>query len=213
MSPPPDEGGSGVYAELAVRPDCPVASVARELPLREFVPATGSGPPRLVVERSTDSPTDREALRSVAWTDESVVCRVADDAGCGHEHCPICNPGGLPLDPLSVRWEDGELRLHLAAREREGVRRCIDAVSDESDVRPVRLSPAGETPGAHRRAVLHLDELTDRQRELARAAAARGYYDADGPNAETVAEELGITKSTLSEHLRAVQRELFDQLF
>jgi hypothetical protein len=213
MSPPPDEGGSGVYAELAVRPDCPVATVARELPLREFVPATGSGPPRFIVERSTDTPTDREALRSVAWTDETVVCRVTDGAGCGHEHCPICNPGGLPLDPLSVRWQEGELHLHVAARERAGVQRCIDAVSDVSEVRPVRLSPAGATSDAHRRAVLHLDELTDRQWELARAAADRGYFDPDGPSAETVAEEFGITKSTLSEHLRAVQRKLFDQLF
>jgi hypothetical protein len=49
MTPPP-EGGSGVYTELAVRPDCPVVAVASEVPLREFVPATGNGPPRLVVE-------------------------------------------------------------------------------------------------------------------------------------------------------------------
>lgn len=224
MTPPPDEGGSGVHAELAVRPDCPVATVASEVPLREFVPATGSGPPRIVVELPENVPKDEELpaggtgdsdrLEPVARTDESVVCRVSDDAECDHEACPACDPGGLPLDPLDVHWEDGELRLHVAAEDGDGVRRCIDAISDEFEVTPVRLSAAGDSPReSHRRAVLDLDELTERQRELARAAAERGYFDPDGPAAASVAEELGITKSTLSEHLRAVQRELFDQLF
>ena len=220
----PPEGGPGVYAELAVRPDCPVAAVASEVPLREFVPATGSGPPRLVVERSaagaegSDSPAEPsevdDRLEPVARTDESVVCRMSGDAECGHERCPACDPGGLPLDPLEVHWEDGELRLHVAAEDGEGVRRCVDAIGEAFEVTPVRLSTAGgSTGGSHRRAVLDLDRLTERQRELARAAAERGYFEPDGPTAEAVAEELDITKSTLSEHLRAVQRELFDQLF
>jgi DNA-binding CsgD family transcriptional regulator len=222
MTPPP-EGGPGVHAELAVRPDCPVAAVASEVSLREFVPATGSGPPRLVVERPPDPSggSDRgepaevdDRLQPIARTDESVVCRVSEDAECGHERCPACDPGGLPLDPLEVDGEDGELRLHVAAEDGDGVRRCVDAIAEEFDVTPVRLSTVGgSTGGSHRRAVLDLDRLTERQRELARAAAERGYFDPDGPTAEAVAEELDITKSTLSEHLRAVQRELFDQLF
>jgi len=81
-------------------------------------------------------------------------------------------------------------------------------------VTPVRLSATGDSPReSGGRAVLDLDELTERQRELARAAAERDYFEPGGPTAETVAAELGITKSTLSEHLRTVQRELFDQLF
>ena len=222
MTPAP-EGGPGVYAELAVRPDCPVATVASDVTLREFVPAKGSGPPRLVVERpAEDSGSDRphefpeedDRLEPVARTDESVVCRVSGDPECGHERCPACDPGGLPLDPLDVDWEDDELRLHVAAEDGEAVRRCVDAIDDEFDVTPVRLSMTGDSPReSRRRVVLDLEELTERQRELARAAAERGYFRPDGPTAATVAEELDITKSTLSEHLRAVQRELFDQLF
>jgi hypothetical protein len=220
MTPPPSEGGYGVYAELAVRPDCPVATVASEVPLREFVPATGDGSPQFVLERPDDGEPLAEGtgagerLEPVARTDESVVCRVSGDAECDHERCPACDPGGLPLDPLEVTWEDGELRLHVAAGDGDGVRRCVDAISDEFEVTPVRLSTAGGPPGeSGRRAVLDLEELTDRQRELARAAAERGYFEADGPTAAAMAQELDITKSTLSEHLRAVQRELFDQLF
>jgi len=214
MTGPPDDGASGVYAELAVRPDCPVASVASEVPLREFVPATGCGPPRLVLERAADAADERDGLQPVARTDESVVCRLSGDVECDHEGCPACDPEGLPLDPLEVYWEGGELRLRIAAADGEGIRRCVEAMSDDSEVTPVRLSTVGGGPReAQRRAVLDLDELTDRQRELARAAVDRGYFDADGPSADAVAEELDITKSTLSEHLRAVQRELFDQLF
>ncbi|PSQ12305.1 hypothetical protein BRC93_02625 [Halobacteriales archaeon QS_5_70_15] len=217
--PTPHDGDSGVYAELAVRPDCPVASVASEVPLREFVPATGTGPPRLVIERPPDPPEEgipegNDRLEPVARTDESVVCRISGDVECDHERCPACDPGGLPLDPLDVRWEDGEIRLHVAAEDGDGVRRCVDAISDEFDVTPVRLSTAGDTPRrSGRRAVLNLDELTERQRELARAAAERGYFEPGGSTAETIAAEFGIAKSTLSEHLRTVQRELFDQLF
>lgn len=214
MTGPPADGTSGVYAELAVQPDCPVGNVASEVPLREFVPATGSGPPRLVLEQPTDALDEIDRLQPVVRTDESVVCRLTGEVECDHEGCPACDPGGLPLDPLAVRWEGGELRLHVAAADGEGVRRCVEAVSDEFEVEPVRLSTAGRVQGeSRRRAVLDLDELTDRQRELARAAVDRGYFDADGPSADAVAEELDITKSTLSEHLRAVQRELFGQLF
>ena len=222
MTPAP-QGGSGVHAELAVRPDCPVAAVADEVPLREFLPTTGSGPPWLVLERPADvpegndrpddPPEDDERLQPVARTDESVVCRVSGDAECGHDGCPACDPGGLPLDPLDVHWEDGELRLHVAAEDGDGVRRCVDAIGKEFEVTPVRLSTGGSVGGSPRRAVLDLDRLTERQRELSRAAAERGYFETDGPTAGAVAEDLDITKSTLSEHLRAVQRELFDQLF
>jgi predicted DNA binding protein len=61
--------------------------------------------------------------------------------------------------------------------------------------------------------VVELSSLTTRQRELARFAAERGYFDPDGPAAETVAAELDIAKATLSEHLRRVQREVASQLF
>ena len=55
--------------------------------------------------------------------------------------------------------------------------------------------------------------LTDRQREVARTAARMGYYEPDGAGAEAVADELGITSSTLSTHLRRILAEVFRQLF
>jgi predicted DNA binding protein len=51
--------------------------------------------------------------------------------------------------------------------------------------------------------------LTDRQREVANEALARGYYDwPRGINNEQLAAELGISRATLHEHLRKAERKL-----
>lgn len=61
--------------------------------------------------------------------------------------------------------------------------------------------------------VVALDGLTPRQREVAAVAVDHGYFDPEGATAADVASELSISKSTLSEHLRIVQRELVRQSF
>lgn len=55
--------------------------------------------------------------------------------------------------------------------------------------------------------------LTDRQLEVARVATRMGYYDRDGASSADVAAELGISRSTLSTHLRRINAKLFDSLF
>jgi predicted DNA binding protein len=51
--------------------------------------------------------------------------------------------------------------------------------------------------------------LTDRQRYVASEALARGYYDwPRGINNSDLADELGISRATLHEHLRKAERKL-----
>jgi predicted DNA binding protein len=58
------------------------------------------------------------------------------------------------------------------------------------------------------------DRLTDRQRETLRLAFHAGYFDwPRNADAETVAAEMGIAQSTLSQHLRTAERKLLDALF
>lgn len=59
-----------------------------------------------------------------------------------------------------------------------------------------------------------LDEaLTDRQREVIAAAFEAGYYDwPRGCTGEEVAEQLGITSATFSEHVHAAERNLLATL-
>ena len=206
------EGPSGVHAELALSPDCPVAELASEVPVAEFVAPYGDGPPQLVVERGAELPDT--GVEPVASTEESVVCRLtARREACPHEQCPACDPGFLPTDPYEVEWRNGRLHLHLAARDSEEVRACLEALDEKGfDAEPVGVAAGGDHEG-DRQAVLDVGRLTDRQRELAREAVAAGYFDSDGPSAASLAADLDINKATLSEHLRAVQRELARQAF
>jgi len=58
------------------------------------------------------------------------------------------------------------------------------------------------------------DRLTDRQREVLRMAFHAGYFDwPRGTDADTVAAEIGIAQSTLSQHLRTAERKLLEELF
>jgi DNA-binding CsgD family transcriptional regulator len=57
------------------------------------------------------------------------------------------------------------------------------------------------------------EELTDRQREILRAAYLAGYYEwPRDTNAEQLADTLDIASSTLHQHLRRAERNLLDKL-
>lgn len=83
----------------------------------------------------------------------------------------------------------------------------VEAVPDEVVVEIDRMRDV-TSPDAS-----GFDRLTDRQREVARAAVEAGYFDRDGPSAAEMAERLDISKATLSEHLGTVQEELVTQAF
>lgn len=53
--------------------------------------------------------------------------------------------------------------------------------------------------------------LTDRQREVLRAAFERGYYDIPrGVSSDDIADEFGLEKSTVLEHLRRAEQNIVD---
>lgn len=59
-----------------------------------------------------------------------------------------------------------------------------------------------------------VSELTDRQFQALRTAHAAGYFDWPRESStEEVAAELGVSRATLSEHLRVAEGKLFDALF
>lgn len=57
------------------------------------------------------------------------------------------------------------------------------------------------------------DQLTVRQREVARTVTRMGYFDQEGATAVEVAAELEISPSTLSTHLRRIMATTFEHLF
>jgi hypothetical protein len=61
--------------------------------------------------------------------------------------------------------------------------------------------------------VVDRNQLTTRQREIVETAHEMGYFEyPKGANATDVAEELGVARSTFTEHLAAAQTKLMDSL-
>ena len=119
----------------------------------------------------------------------------------------------LGLQVLSTETVDRgwEMRLHAPDRERlgdywefcreENIRFDLEKIYSTE-------SRANAASGGHAEV-----SLTERQREVARTAARMGYYEPEGASAAEVADELDISTSTLSTHLRRIIAKVFRQLF
>ncbi|NUC73388.1 helix-turn-helix domain-containing protein [Haloterrigena sp. SYSU A558-1] len=119
----------------------------------------------------------------------------------------------LGLQVLSS-WTVGrgwELRLHAPDRERLGDywKFCREENIQFELEKLYSTGPqANAASGGHAEV-----SLTERQREVARTATRMGYYEPEGASAAEVADELDISPSTLSTHLRRIMAKVFRQLF
>jgi hypothetical protein len=113
----------------------------------------------------------------------------------------------LPYGP--TRHEDGrERRSYLTTLDREAVRTALAAIEadHDADVRIARLSPM-TAPGGP--TGVFEETLTPRQREAFALARREGYYDY--PREATtrdLADEMGVSKATFTEHLRRAEGRL-----
>jgi hypothetical protein len=222
---------SAVHARIVVRPvrDCPVTRLARRFGIRELVSSDRDDrAPQAVVEATPEDDLVAAGAHPIVRAGDGTVCRLpslvradADSAGaCGHDHCLAHGFGFLDIDPYHTRWEGDALRCSFAALDTREVERVVQDLGHADFLveleQLIRASDRGAPEGvsaASETTIIDIDELTDRQREVARAAVDRGYFDPEGPAAAAVADDLDIAKATLSEHLRTVQRELVRQAF
>lgn len=183
-------------------------------------PATLSDPPTLFYLVETDDFRSFEA----ALADDHTVAewdRVADVDGSRFYRVTYTDAAmfltptltDLGLRILDATSGDGgwEFRLHVPEREQlarflsycedEGIRyelRKVYSVDSQADV-------STDDGGGPR--------LTDRQREVARTATEMGYFESDGASTADIADELDITPSTLSSHLRTITAKVFERHF
>ncbi|SFG58609.1 HTH DNA binding domain-containing protein [Halopelagius inordinatus] len=115
------------------------------------------------------------------------------------------------IQAAPVRVFDGREYWSLFVDDdREGVRKRLDAVRDETNaditVTKITRPDAGVGDAAWR-----ADELSARQREVFELARKRDYYDwPRGISARDLADELDISKTTLLEHLRKAESKLLN---
>ena len=211
---------NGTHAQLAVKPPsaCPLRRLADEYRIREFAPADESTPAQAVLNADDDAAlADDPAVTSVVETDDAVVCRIEpsvdDTPHDGSDRCLTRGVDYLPVRPYARFWDGEWYRLTVAVTDPGVVQACVselEAAGLSATVETVGLDAA---PTGPKTALVAFDDLTPRQREVAELAVERDYYSPDGAAAAELADELGISKATLSEHLRAVREKIGSDVF
>jgi hypothetical protein len=209
-----------IHAELEVEGpgECRVADLSRELDgslrsirrsaapdddgrvTREFSIRAGESP-------EFDDPPDD--LRQLFTRGSVRVYRIRDDAD-GQCSCDVVECFGCPVRTLHA--DGGTLFLSFYAPEIETLRRIVRELRDTCERVHLRQLTRTTESGAD---PVYFDRgtLTARQREVLATAHEMGYFDhPKGANAGEVAGALGISSTTLAEHLSAAQRKLLDRL-
>lgn len=214
----------GIRATVAFDdPDvCPVASLAAaadttiETVRQSVAPADVPTVTEFRIEAGA-FPDEREDA-DLAGSIEHVISLGATDVyrlehGDGAD-CPCARLGraGCPVDRYAATA--GELELTFHAREFDQLQTVVADLREgfpSLDVKRLIRSPMGEA--AADGVFVERGRLTDRQLEVLRAAYEAGYFDRPRrANATDVADTLGISRATFSEHLSIVFRKLFEDV-
>lgn len=213
--------GSGIRAELRVDADgtCPVAEAAADAGASTFSISRGIDPEGsgTVTEEfmldgaPADDPAIDEDLTAVFTYGSKAVYRFTRPRGQGCP-CERIEQFGCPV--VDVHTRDGMLYLVFHAADMDQLRNIITTLRDHySDVDIRRLLRSEGDRSAHDLVFVDRGRLTERQREVLETAHQMGYFDRPkGANAGEVADALGISRSTFTEHLSAAQTKLLDAI-
>ncbi|MBP1987024.1 helix-turn-helix domain-containing protein [Halolamina salifodinae] len=204
---------SGIRATVAFAAPtgCPVArsAVAADAAV-ESVATSVSANDRPVTEFLLDSPADGVDAEPVFSYGDTDVYRVEHAGECP---CSCLGSFGCPIHRYVA--EPGDLTLVFHAESFERLQEVMATLREEfpsADVKQLLQPPLSGSPDDRR--FVNRGKLTDRQLEVLRAAYREGYFERPkGANATELAEELGISRSTFTEHLVAAQRKLFADVF
>jgi predicted DNA binding protein len=139
---------------------------------------------------------------------------VRTGAGTVTEDC-LCHAfGRLGYVPHFRRADGGTVHVTAYVDDRDAVRELVTELRGAvARVRLARLAVV-EGPDATEQATFDLSALTAKQRRGLELAVVRGYFDDDRDvRLSDLAEELGISKSALSQRLRTAQAKLVTDVF
>lgn len=118
---------------------------------------------------------------------------------------------GFPVSPRETRIDDRELLATFVLTGYGELQAIVDAFGG-AEVRRV-LVDRDTNDGQPDVVPIDLTDVTERQAAVAAVAVEKGYFDPDGATADEIAADLGVAKSTVSEHLRLVTATVLSQLF
>ena len=207
---------SGIRAELSFgdAESCRVAQltgragVETESISRSVAPESGRVTEEFAVSGNGD--IDAPDLEEVFSYGSQSIYRFTRDQG---EACPCEAVEDFGSPVVDVSAADGDLELALHVDDMAELQDVLGNVRAQfPNVNVDRLVRSPEGAGADL-VLVDRAELTDRQREVLETAHRMGYFShPKGANAGEVAEELGITSSTFTEHLAAAQSKLLSAI-
>jgi len=213
--------GSGIRAEVKVDAAgaCPVTQTAQAADTSTLSISKSVDPgdaSRVTEEFMLDAGAAEDAGTTADMTEvftygDKRVYRFDRELGRGCP-CEVVEQFDCPV--VDVHTRDGMLYLVFHAADMEQLRSVIDdlrAHYPEVDIR--RLLRSTDDQAGHDLIFVDRGSLTDRQREVLETAHGMGYFDhPKRANGGEVADALGISPSTFSEHLAAAQSKLLDAI-
>lgn len=111
-----------------------------------------------------------------------------------------------------IRLRDDHIEVHFDVENSVEISTILDELKQKYQQVSLVKTSGGDEGGSRRR--INLSGLTPKQRKVLEKAFEMGYFKyPKESNATEVAEELGISRSTLSEHLSAAQMKIGNQVF
>jgi hypothetical protein len=118
--------------------------------------------------------------------------------------------GFFPAAPVDTR-SNTEVWTLLTHHRRDRVYSLLEEIEAEKDA-SISVTSITETPEVWQQTPLPVDQLSSRQREVFHLAQTSGYYDHPRrTSADELADELGVSSSTVHEHLRKAEAKLLNE--
>lgn len=195
---------------------CPIARVSRDAasPITQVSTSVTSDDGRASVTEFIadldDAPADPAVERVFSYGPADLYRTTHDrEAACP---CECLGEFGCPVHRYEAA--DGDLTLVFHAESFEQLQDVMAALRERfpsADVQRLLQPPLEGVP--EERVFVNRGTLTDRQREVLEAAYEMGYFERPKrANATEIAETLGISQSTFTEHLVAAQRKILDDV-
>lgn len=210
----------GLRAEIKVGSpsDCPIAGVSEESGVQSrSISRTDSGSSPLVTEEAVFESDevdiegisgDETRMKEVFAYDSKSVYRFSRERGRGCA-CECVEDFGYPV--VDTQTRDGDLFLTFHVPDTEALKRVMSRLGERYPEVEVRRLIRSKTDDDGSRDLVLVDrsQLTKKQEEALRTAHEMGYFEhPKGANAGEVADELGISTSTFTEHLAVAQGKL-----
>lgn len=206
-------------------PEYPFVQASREedcrLELRKIVPRDGGKYAEFFSVTGTDPSNVLRFEERDGIENAHIVSRRDDGGLCEfvfEDECPVGDLAKRGAIPQTVVSEDGDGRIVAEVLPGYDVADVVPEVLDSHPDLDLVKKREKEQPAplfSERELRLAVDEqLTARQREVLKTAFETGYYEQPRQaTGEEIADDLGISSTTFSQHIRAAERNLLSLLF